>query len=116
MDLVYFSIFFLCTVFPIFHMINAIPIFQKKNYFDWKWRTQKKGFSILIPCYNEQSILETTLNGLLKNRYPEMEVIFINDGSTDETLYMLGELLELIPVCIWQNKNTQFGNRKVQTY
>ncbi|WP_233420675.1 poly-beta-1,6-N-acetyl-D-glucosamine synthase [Xenorhabdus nematophila] len=41
--------------------------------------------SILIPCYNEGANVRETLKAALSQRYTNIEVIAINDGSTDST-------------------------------
>ena len=41
--------------------------------------------SVLIPCFNEGSNLVETLASALQLRWPEFEVIAINDGSGDDT-------------------------------
>ena len=51
--------------------------------------------SILIPCYNEESILQTTIQGMSSLKYTNYEIIFINDGSTDQTMEILIDLLSL---------------------
>ena len=51
--------------------------------------------SIIVPCYNEAPILKYTVEGLLNIEYDDLEVIFINDGSKDNTFDVLHELLEL---------------------
>lgn len=90
-------IFFFCTLLPLFHMIHALPWFgQSKRKV--KPIIPESGISILIPCYNENNILETTLKGLLQVDYQNKEIIFINDGSTDNTLEVLDEFLAIVPV------------------
>ncbi|HAW70104.1 MAG TPA: hypothetical protein DCX37_02835, partial [Firmicutes bacterium] len=56
------------------------------------------GFSLIIPCFNEALILKNTLSGVLRLDYEDYEVIFINDGSKDNTMSTLFELLELEPL------------------
>jgi biofilm PGA synthesis N-glycosyltransferase PgaC len=46
--------------------------------------------SVLIPCFNEGDNVEETVGHALALDYPELEVIAVNDGSTDDT----GEILE----------------------
>nr|WP_255414525.1 poly-beta-1,6-N-acetyl-D-glucosamine synthase [Salinisphaera sp. LB1] len=46
--------------------------------------------SVLIPCMNEEDRIEETVRYALASRYPTLEVIVVNDGSTDRT----GELLD----------------------
>ena len=41
--------------------------------------------SILVPAYNHEDYVSTTLNSILINSYVNKEVVIINDGSTDET-------------------------------
>ncbi len=45
--------------------------------------------SILIPAFNEGSILFRTIQSVLNLNYPDCEAIVINDGSTDDTLALL---------------------------
>jgi len=47
------------------------------------------GVSILIPCYNEGQNAVETITYALNVKYPEFEVIAINDGSKDNTLEIL---------------------------
>lgn len=42
--------------------------------------------SILVPAYNESVNIVNTVQSLLSSRYPEYEIIMINDGSKDDTL------------------------------
>ncbi|WP_267225939.1 poly-beta-1,6-N-acetyl-D-glucosamine synthase [Dyella silvae] len=46
--------------------------------------------AVLIPCHNEERNIEETIGALMHSKYPNYEVIAINDGSTDRT----GEVLD----------------------
>ncbi len=50
--------------------------------------------SILIPCYNEAENIRETIDVLLRQKYPDYEIIAINDGSKDNTLEILKGLAE----------------------
>lgn len=39
--------------------------------------------SFLIPYYNHKHFVKQTLNSIIKDTYPNKEIIIINDGSTD---------------------------------
>lgn len=41
--------------------------------------------SIIIPVYNAAKFLDQTINSCLKQDYPHLEIILINDGSTDDS-------------------------------
>ncbi|WP_276514420.1 glycosyltransferase family 2 protein [Exiguobacterium alkaliphilum] len=45
--------------------------------------------SILVPCYNEEETIEETITYLDRLTYPNLEIIAVNDGSSDRT----GDLL-----------------------
>jgi len=53
--------------------------------------------SILIPCYNEGENVRETIEYLLHQQYPNLEIIAINDGSKDNTLEILHELADQHP-------------------
>lgn len=41
--------------------------------------------SIIIPVYNAAKFLDQTISSCLKQDYPNLEIILINDGSTDDS-------------------------------
>jgi poly-beta-1,6 N-acetyl-D-glucosamine synthase len=43
--------------------------------------------SIIVPAYNEGEVIEQALASLASLDYPELEVLVIDDGSTDDTLH-----------------------------
>lgn len=53
--------------------------------------------SIIIPCYNYAEYLEGCVQSVLAQTHPELEIIIINDGSTDETEAVAQKLAEREP-------------------
>jgi len=45
--------------------------------------------TLIVPAYNEQDVIATTVRALLKLEYPEKEILVVDDGSTDQTLSRL---------------------------
>lgn len=43
------------------------------------------GVTVLIPAYNEEAVIATTVNAALAADYPDLEVLVLDDGSTDRT-------------------------------
>jgi len=58
---------------------------RKKDTFESNL-AKKSLVSIIIPVYNAASYLETTIKSLLNQTYKNIEIIFINDGSTDNSI------------------------------
>src|SRR5262249_17936044 len=54
--------------------------------------------SILLPAFNEEAGIVETVRSLLALRYPELEIVVVNDGSTDGTLERLRQAFDLVPV------------------
>ena len=54
--------------------------------------------SVLVPAFNEEAGIVESVRSLLALRYPEHEVIVVNDGSTDGTLAHLERAFDLAAV------------------
>lgn len=50
--------------------------------------------SVIIPCYNSEEYLNETLTSVLSQTFTDIEIICINDGSTDGTLDILNKYAE----------------------
>lgn len=50
------------------------------------------GVAMVVPCHNEEDNVRETVTQLLNQKYPDFEVIAINDGSGDRTQEILEEL------------------------
>lgn len=48
--------------------------------------------SVIIPCYNAENTLATTIDSVLKQKDQDWEIVAVNDGSTDSTLSLLNKL------------------------
>src|SRR5476651_1304530 len=54
--------------------------------------------SILVPAYNEETTIASSIRSLLQLHYPEFEIIVINDGSRDGTLEALKREFALVAI------------------
>lgn len=45
--------------------------------------------SVVIPAFNEENVIVSTVNSILESNYSNLKIIVVNDGSTDETLRKL---------------------------
>ena len=42
--------------------------------------------TVIVPIYNSENYIERLISSLLKQKYGDMEILLINDGSTDGSL------------------------------
>lgn len=60
----------------------------------------KKTLSLIVPCYNEEEnilLFCTRIKEVFQNEKINCECVFVNDGSTDSTLYVLKESVQKYP-------------------
>jgi cellulose synthase/poly-beta-1,6-N-acetylglucosamine synthase-like glycosyltransferase/spore germination protein YaaH/peptidoglycan/xylan/chitin deacetylase (PgdA/CDA1 family) len=55
---------------------------SKKRTFDESYRPP---VSVVIAAFNEEKVIARTIDAVLANHYPELEVIVVDDGSSDGT-------------------------------
>ena len=66
-------------------------------------------FSIIIPCYNVENSILLTLNSIKKIDFKDLEIIFINDGSNDNTLNIIENFNLPFKKIIISQKNKGLG-------
>lgn len=54
----------------------------------------KKKYSVIIPVYNSEKTIKRCLFSLIKQANEEVELIIINDGSTDSSEYIIKECIQ----------------------
>ena len=50
------------------------------------------GFSVIMPTYNQAYFICRAVMSLIRQSYPQWELIIVNDGSTDATDRIIGDL------------------------
>lgn len=61
---------------------------------------QRPGVSLVVPAYNEEELVVTTASALLDQEYAPLEVVIVDDGSTDATFERLNRAFDLVPLPI----------------
>lgn len=51
----------------------------------------EKLISVIVPCYNVSNYIEKCIDSILNNTYKKLEIILINDGSTDDTGFKIDQ-------------------------
>jgi cellulose synthase/poly-beta-1,6-N-acetylglucosamine synthase-like glycosyltransferase len=86
-------------------ILNAISLFSLRQYFEERmgehfphaFTGYEPQISIIVPAYNEAATIASSIQSLLQLRYPEYEIIVVNDGSKDNTIDVLRQAFELKP-------------------
>ncbi len=89
----------------LFQLLKALPRFLRarnraSRLCEWWLLTSKAAppMTLLMPAYNEETTIVESLRSTLTLRYPEYEIIVVNDGSKDQTLARLIDAFALQPV------------------
>jgi biofilm PGA synthesis N-glycosyltransferase PgaC len=102
-DILYFGIFgimiFSATMWLIVYFLNRDKMQRDPS------PTRFPSVTFLVPAYNEEEHIQECIRSLLEMDYPEekLEVIAINDGSSDSTLEKLQEFKDQITVIDKEN-------------
>jgi cellulose synthase/poly-beta-1,6-N-acetylglucosamine synthase-like glycosyltransferase len=54
--------------------------------------------SMLVPAHNEETSIKESVRALLTLTYPQLEIVVVDDGSTDGTLSVLRNSFDLRPI------------------
>ena len=61
--------------------------------------------SVIIPVYNAEKYIENCLKSVVNQTYSQIEVIIVDDGSTDASASICGKFLEDERVSLYSQKN-----------
>ena len=51
----------------------------------------KRKYSIIVPVYNVEKYINECLSSLINQTYKNIEIVVINDGSSDNSLSLIEE-------------------------
>lgn len=81
------------------HKLGLMSAHLKQNVYDWKMKKlqdillkkPKPKVSVIMSCYNTAPFLRQALDSVINQTLKEIEIICVNDGSTDNTLDIIKE-------------------------
>ena len=59
--------------------------------------------SVIIPIYNSEKFLKESIESVIHQTYPDIEIIAVNDGSTDNSLDILKQYEDKITIIDQKN-------------
>lgn len=99
-----------CLYMTISPWYDAVGAYTKK-----KWRTLRPHFepkvSVLIPAWNEEVGVITTMRSVLMSAYQNIELVVVNDGSTDNSDTLIRSFIkqyEELPESVRGNKTITY--------
>ena len=90
----WFLVFSYKTIFTIVLLAGLSYLYNKyrNRFFKKELVTKKKPLiSVIVPVYNQEKYLKSCLESIINQTYSNLEIIVVNDGSTDSTLDILNE-------------------------
>jgi cellulose synthase/poly-beta-1,6-N-acetylglucosamine synthase-like glycosyltransferase len=61
--------------------------------------------SVVVPAYNEARVLRHCLDSILRTGYPRLELVLVDDGSTDETFEIMCHYARVPGVTVLSQRN-----------
>lgn len=80
------ALFILSNLFYLLLILSSYRVF-KRNKSGWNFASPiQRPISLIVPAYNEEKTILTSLESFMRINYPKYEIILVNDGSKDNTL------------------------------
>lgn len=84
---------------------------KSKSTWEIKMKMNEPLVSIIMPMYNQELYIEKCLRSVMRQTLKEVEIIVVNDGSTDASLGIVSKLAEGDSrIVIIDKPNTGYGN------
>lgn len=106
---IYLFSIFLVNIFFIILAISIVFFLRKTSIF--KKPVKTPFISVLIPARNEEKNIASCIESLLKQDYPDYEVIVLNDNSTDSTEQILKRYTTNPRFRFYNGRELEFGWR-----
>ncbi len=85
-------------VFSFFQLRREANLYKSEVNEEYLNANYTKPVSIIVPAYNEEAGVIESVRSLLSLRYPQVEIIVVNDGSTDQTLAAMIEHFQMVKI------------------
>lgn len=82
---IYFLITSSVAIINLLIFLTLLIIRRKREWLADIEEHQWPSLTVIVPCHNEEAFIAATLRSLLQIDYPDLQVIVVDDGSTDQT-------------------------------
>lgn len=95
-------------------VLKRVSIGSRVSTFPEKKRVtrSRKSVSVIIVTHNRQRMLESTLQALMPQIRKDDEVLVIDDGSTDNTVWMIGRLFPTVKYIQMEHQGYRMATMK----
>jgi cellulose synthase/poly-beta-1,6-N-acetylglucosamine synthase-like glycosyltransferase len=101
----WFFLFYFVALNLGYILLNLVAHIASRDYSARRWAVAlhrafsgvEPPVSVLVPAYNEEATIATSVRSILQLEYPEYEVVVVNDGSRDSTLQTLIREFAMVP-------------------
>ncbi len=76
-------------------MRNQFPLLEKIEELKYIAKVDKPKVSVIVPVYNAENYIERCLYYLISQTIKEIEIIIVNDGSTDNTMEIVKKVADI---------------------
>ncbi|MEU8259096.1 glycosyltransferase [Micromonospora sp. NPDC048999] len=73
-------------------LVIAIRLARRRRRHRWPWGVTTAPVSVIVPAYNERAGILGTVRSLVANDHRQIEIIVVDDGSTDGTADLVDAL------------------------
>ena len=90
----YFVFLMLSAFYSVSQPWRKLRVLKREVKKYGKVRNYQATVSVIIPAWNEEVGVLKTLKSVLRNKYPHVEVIVVNDGSTDNSRQIVDDFIK----------------------
>lgn len=95
-----FTIWLLSMIREIFFFAGALVDKRERTKRIFRSQNEARSLpkvSIIVPAYNEEDSIADSFHSILMLNYPNLQVIFVDDGSVDRTIAVVTEVANQFP-------------------
>ncbi len=81
----YFIFLMLAAYFPVREQLRKYKVLKREIRSEGHISAYQPGVSVIVPAWNEEVGILRTVQSVLDSDYPHIELIVVNDGSTDRS-------------------------------